>query len=224
MTYFSDLRTLPAGVIDEARPWIDFYTRHRDLLTEVVYPLLDDPIGKGWTALQSWDPDAGRGALLAFRQDSDATSARIALRNVPPGRRFDLFRAPDDRYARTVSSAQLSRGIDVRLAGKRDARVLLILPAGRPRISLRLRCADRLVSARAIVRSGEAPTARVRFRAGRGRWMSDNSAPFRRVLAARPRVSVQVRATLRDGRRLATQRRAPACAAPTAAPEPRLTG
>ena len=37
----------------------------------VTYPLLADPLALGWTALQNWNPETGRGALLAFRQDDE---------------------------------------------------------------------------------------------------------------------------------------------------------
>ena len=130
VTFFSDLRELPASVIDEARPWIDFYERNRGLLGGVVYPLLDDPLNKGWTALQSWDPENGRGALLAFRQESDAETQTVALRDVPPGHTFELARAPDGAPAGTVTSEELSRGIEVRLPAKRSAEVLTIRETG----------------------------------------------------------------------------------------------
>jgi hypothetical protein len=107
---------------------VDFYLRHRELLAGVVYPLLADPLQKGWTALQSWDPEVGQGALLAFRQDDGEATRTIALRNVPPGRRFKLLTGPDDAPAGTVTSAQLSAGIDVTLPAKGQARVLLIVP------------------------------------------------------------------------------------------------
>jgi hypothetical protein len=128
MTFFSDLRQVPPQVLDAARPWVDFYLRHRELLAGVVYPLLADPLQKGWTALQSWDPEVGQGALLAFRQDDGEATRTIALRNVPPGRRFKLLTGPDDAPAGTVTSAQLSAGIDVTLPAKGQARVLLIVP------------------------------------------------------------------------------------------------
>lgn len=131
ITFFNDLRSFPERVIRGAIPWLRFYKRHRALLAQMTYPLLEDPLKKRWTALQAWDPAAGRGALLAFRQDSNAPSRRIALRNVPPHRRFDLFVGPTDRYVSTVTSARLSRGLLVRLPAKRLARVLLILPAAR---------------------------------------------------------------------------------------------
>jgi hypothetical protein len=96
----------------------------------VTYPLLDDPLHKGWTALQTWNPDAGRGALLAFRQDSGDSTRRIALRNVPPGRSFDLLRAPGGERVRTVTSAELSAGIDVSISQGGGAEVLGIVPSG----------------------------------------------------------------------------------------------
>jgi hypothetical protein len=129
VTFFSDLRGLPDEVVDAAAPWLDFYKRDRDLLDGVVYPLLDDPVRAGWTALQSWDPEKGEGALLAFRQDAVEGTKRIALRNVPPGRSFDLFRAPGGESAGTASSEELSRGIEVTLPARHAAEVLLIRPA-----------------------------------------------------------------------------------------------
>ena len=115
-------------MVDAAAPWTDFHRRHRDLLDGVVYPLLSDPLEKGWTALQSWDPERGAGALLAFRQDSAEAGRRIALRNVPPGRRFRLLRAPDGTPAGTVTSEQLREGIEVEVPERRGAEVLLVVP------------------------------------------------------------------------------------------------
>jgi hypothetical protein len=94
LTFFSDIRELPDEVVERARPWVDFYRRHRDLLGQMLYPLLDDPIDKGWTALQAWDPDRGQGALLAFRQDAGDAERRIALRNVPPAGASTCSRGP----------------------------------------------------------------------------------------------------------------------------------
>jgi hypothetical protein len=131
MTFFSDLRELPATVLDQAAPWAEFHRRNRALLGGVTYPLLEDPLKKHWTALQTWDPERGRGMLLAFRQGDDAATKRIALRNVPRRRRFDLFRAPDGAYVGTVSSGRLSRGLKVTLRSKDTARVLAIRPAVR---------------------------------------------------------------------------------------------
>ena len=52
--------------------------------------------------------------------------ARIALRNVPPGRTFTLVRAPDGVTVGTATSAELRRGLTVTLPAKRQAEVLLI--------------------------------------------------------------------------------------------------
>jgi hypothetical protein len=113
MTYFSDLRHLADSVVDEAAPWLDFYKQYRNELGGMAYPLLNDPIEGGWTALQPWDPEAGRGALLAFRQGSDDASKTIALRNVPGGMTFDLIAGPSGTVVRTATSEQLSNGIEV---------------------------------------------------------------------------------------------------------------
>jgi hypothetical protein len=126
LTVFSDLRQLPADVIDQAAPWVAFYREHRDAFGQLLLPLLDDPLAGGWTALQSWNPDLGYGALLAFRQDADDATRKIALRDVPPGRTFTLRAAPGGETVGTVTSAQLSEGIDVTIPEKRGARVLLV--------------------------------------------------------------------------------------------------
>jgi alpha-galactosidase len=114
------------ALIDEARTWLDWGKAHRAAyLSGVVYPLLADPLsGKAWTALQSWDPDTGRGALLAFRQDDARDSVAVALRNVGDGD-YDVRAAPDDALVGTYSAAQLRDGITVS-APPRGAQVLTI--------------------------------------------------------------------------------------------------
>jgi hypothetical protein len=126
LTVFSDLREIPDEVIDRAAPWVAFYREHRAAFGQLVFPLLDDPLEGGWTALQSWNPDQGFGALLAFRQDSEAATRRIALRDVPGGRTFALRAAPGGELVGTVTSQQLRDGIDVTIPEPRGARVLLI--------------------------------------------------------------------------------------------------
>src|SRR6185312_6864049 len=116
ITFFHDPRRLPDTVIDRVGVWTAFYAQHRDQLGGVVYPLLDDPLERSWTALQAWDPDAGTGALLAFRQGSGDGQRRVALRNVPPGRTFALTSAPDGAAMGTVTSEQLRAGIDVTIS------------------------------------------------------------------------------------------------------------
>jgi hypothetical protein len=126
LTVFSDLREIPPKVIDQARPWIAFYKRHRPLLTHLVYPLLADPYEKKWTALQSWNPERATGALIAFRQQDERAAMRIKLRNVPPGRRYVLYRGLKAKRFATVTSKRLTRGLRVSLPRKDTAEVLLI--------------------------------------------------------------------------------------------------
>jgi hypothetical protein len=92
--------------------------------------LLDDPIDGGWTALQSWDPAAGEGALLAFRQGSGDSSRTIAIRNVPAGHTFALYEGTDEVPLGTVTSAQLSGGLPVEIPEEEGARMLLIEETG----------------------------------------------------------------------------------------------
>ncbi|HEX8083156.1 MAG TPA: alpha-galactosidase [Solirubrobacteraceae bacterium] len=130
ISYFTDIRTLPGAVIDEAGRWMAWYKANRRLFTDgVTYPLLSDPLEHGWTALQPWNPETGEGALLAFRQQSDAGSRTIALRNVPDGRTFVLTSAPDGAWLGTVTSAQLRAGIHVEIPAKDGAKVIAIRPA-----------------------------------------------------------------------------------------------
>jgi hypothetical protein len=126
ITFFHELRRLPDAVVDRVAPWTAFYKRYRAQLGGVVYPLLEDPLARGWTALQAWDPDRGTGALLAFRQSSGDAERRIALENVPPGRRFELLSGPDGAFVGTVTSDELRAGIDVSIPESEGARVLVI--------------------------------------------------------------------------------------------------
>ncbi len=126
MTFFSDLRGVPAGVAARAGEWTRFYRANRGLLGGMVYPLLADPLERGWTALQPWDPERGEGALLAFRQQSESPTQRIPLRNVPPDRRFELFEGPGGARVGTATSAELAAGIEVELPQKDTAKVLVI--------------------------------------------------------------------------------------------------
>jgi alpha-galactosidase len=127
LTFFGDLRELPDRVIEAAAPWLAFYKRHRGLFTQLTYPLLEDPLKRTWTALQSWNPERGRGALLVFRQDSADPSRTVSLRNVPVEMSFDLFEAPSGTYVGSFTSEQLRQGIDIVLPEPRTARVLTVL-------------------------------------------------------------------------------------------------
>jgi hypothetical protein len=128
ITFWTNLRTLPDAVIAKAGGWMAFYKRFRDELSQMTYPLLADPLGGGWAALQAWDPEEARGALYAFRQGDAAATKRIALRNVPPGLKFDLREGPSGDVVDHVTSADLTRGLDIALE-KGRARVLVIIPS-----------------------------------------------------------------------------------------------
>jgi hypothetical protein len=128
VTFFQDPRRLSDAVVDRVGEWMAFYKSARGLLDGVVYPLLADPLEKGWTALQAWDPVKGEGALLAFRQDSGDATRRVALKNVPAGKAFELVSGPDGAVVGTATSAELSAGIDVHIPDARGAKVLLIRP------------------------------------------------------------------------------------------------
>lgn len=114
MTVFSDVRgdAMPQDVVDRAAPWAAFHRRNADLLDGVVYPLLEDPLAKRWTAMQSWDADAGRGALLAFRQDDPRGTVTVALENVPDGV-YEVRSAPDGALVGEVDASALRSGLDV---------------------------------------------------------------------------------------------------------------
>ena len=129
ITFFTDLRDFPADKVAEVRGWVDWYKRQpRGLLSGVTYPLLDDPLANGWTALQSGIPTLARGALLAFRQRAAAGSQTIGLRNVPDGR-YRLRAAPDDAPLGEVDAAALRAGVEVTLPLDR-ARVIAIERVG----------------------------------------------------------------------------------------------
>jgi hypothetical protein len=128
LTFFSDLRHLPQTVIDQARPWTDFYKAYRNEFAQMTYPLIADPLEKKWTALQTWNPEEGHGALLAFRQQDESAAKTIALKNVPAGMTFDLFEGPSGNKVGTATSEELSDGIDITIPNKDGARVLIIRP------------------------------------------------------------------------------------------------
>jgi hypothetical protein len=125
ITFFSDIRRLPAPVVDRIPTWTAFYRANRGLLDGVVYPLLADPMAESWTALQSWNPEAGEGALLAFRQKSTQATTRVALENVGDGT-YELVSAPDGAPVRVVTADELRSGIDVTIAEAEGAAVSLI--------------------------------------------------------------------------------------------------
>ncbi len=127
MTFFNDLRNIPAVAIPRIRAWTDYYKAHRQDFASFVYPLLnEDPFNTtNWAAFQAWDPEAGRGALLAYRQDSPEAARRIRLRNVPLGM-YRLHTAPAENVFIDYSAAELLTGIDITLPAVRTAAVFRI--------------------------------------------------------------------------------------------------
>lgn len=126
ITFFSELRTIPDEVIDQAAPWLEYYKRNREHFTQMVLPLLDDPLQGGWTALQSFNPETGVGAVLAFRQKDALATKTVALRNIPAGE-YDLFLGLDETPVGTFTAEQLATGVDVTLDPD-GAAVYLIRP------------------------------------------------------------------------------------------------
>ncbi|HEX9774391.1 MAG TPA: alpha-galactosidase [Actinomycetota bacterium] len=110
--------------------WTDFYKAHRDGLAGFAYPLLDDPLGGGWTALQPWNPETGEGYLLAYRQGSADADRAIPLRGVPDGTytvtRIDPATSPGP--AATLTAAELRSGVDVHLPSQWGHAILRIEP------------------------------------------------------------------------------------------------
>ena len=130
VTFFTDIRTLPDDVVAEAGRWLTYYKANRDLFAGgVTYPLLADPLEHGWTALQTWDPERGQGALLAFRQESGESVKTIPLRNVPAGRKFRLTSVPTGTEIAVVKSDRLRAGVRVEIPATDGAAVIAIRPA-----------------------------------------------------------------------------------------------
>jgi hypothetical protein len=120
VTFFDDIRELPDAFVERAGRWLRFYRDHRELLGGMAYPLLDDPLAGGWTALQVWNPDAGEGALLVFRQGSPDAERTIALRAFRGPR--TLYEAPDGEAVGTITDGT----VHVRIPQPDGALVLLI--------------------------------------------------------------------------------------------------
>jgi hypothetical protein len=127
VTFFNDLPSIPASVRATVRRWNDYYKAHREDLATFTYPLLtEDPLSAAnWAAFQAWNPETARGTLLVYRQDSDAGSKTIHLRNVPAGT-YRLYEAPDETASADYTAEQLRAGIDISLPAKRSAKVLRI--------------------------------------------------------------------------------------------------
>ena len=129
VTFFNDLREYSEEQIAVAARWTAVYREHRDRFSGFVYPLLSDPLGgKNWTALQPWDVDRQRGALLVFRQDTADDRTRVALRGVRGDGLYRISDALDRRTIAVVSADELRAGIDVSVPQRHSAAVWLIDP------------------------------------------------------------------------------------------------
>ena len=121
ITFWADIDTaFTAAQRAQVKRWTDFYKANRANLATFTYPLLADPLEAKWTALQPWDPDAGRGFLLAYRQDGTNATQRIALRGVRGAGTFALTlvdpAAGTEVSLGTATASALRSGIDVTIA------------------------------------------------------------------------------------------------------------
>ena len=68
---------------------------HRDLLGGMAYPLLERPAGRRVDRARSrGTPSARRARCSCSASAPPSRPQRVALRNIPPGRTFDLIEAP----------------------------------------------------------------------------------------------------------------------------------
>jgi hypothetical protein len=127
LSFFNDLRNVPAEIVPRIRVWTDYYKAHREDLATFTYPLTDeDPYsGDNWAAFQTWDPERARGTLFVYRQDNSDTQRTIRLRNVPAGD-YRLLEAPAETNVLTYSAEQLRAGIEVPIPTINTARVFRI--------------------------------------------------------------------------------------------------
>lgn len=127
ISFFNDLRQLPESAVAPIRKWNDYYKAHRADIAQFAYTLLDeDPYtGDNWAAFQAWNPDAGRGTLLVYRQDAPDDRRTIKLKKVPDGS-YKLYEAPEEKTTMTYTAQQLRDGIEIVIPAQRAARVLRI--------------------------------------------------------------------------------------------------
>ncbi|MGH2785600.1 MAG: hypothetical protein ACRDJ1_10075 [Actinomycetota bacterium] len=127
-----DQELTPAQRIQVKR-WTDFYKANRDTLATFTYPLLAEPLANGWTALQPWNPDAGSGYLLAYRQGAANATQSIPLRGIRGDGAFDLTLVDPANGSETplgpVSADELRAGIDVTIPDTGGYAIIRITPA-----------------------------------------------------------------------------------------------
>jgi hypothetical protein len=100
-----------------------------------LYYLTSRPDGKGWDAVEYFDPAKGSGAIYIFRgSDSQPPSFRLLLRGVQAGRSYRLEFRDHPEQNRTISGRQLlSNGITVTLLMSESSEIVLFrqIPQGR---------------------------------------------------------------------------------------------
>ncbi len=81
-----------------ARSAVGLFKRLRPLLRDgTLYHLLGPPAQDGWDSLLSWDPDLGKGILLAYRGENPAAGMTLFPRGLPDAATFQLL--CEDRLA-----------------------------------------------------------------------------------------------------------------------------
>ena len=127
LSYFNDLTTYSEEQVSTAGKWAEIYRANRDRFAQFTYPLLSDPLaGDNWTALQPWDADEQRGALMVYRQDAPAETETVALRGVRGDGQYRLTDAATGAVFGEFSADELRAGIPVTLPQRSSAKVLLI--------------------------------------------------------------------------------------------------
>ncbi|MBI4728925.1 MAG: alpha-galactosidase [Acidobacteria bacterium] len=133
VTFWTDIDTaFSPDQRAQVKRWTDFYKANRERLATFAYPLLADPTERGWTALQPWNPETGRGFLLAYRQAASNATQTIPLRGMAEGRSFRLTaRDPANVSASDLglySSAELRKGIEVTVGAQYGYAIIEIAP------------------------------------------------------------------------------------------------
>jgi hypothetical protein len=124
---------LTAAQRADVKRWTDFYKENREALATFTYPLLAEPLDGGWTALQPWNPGAGTGFLLAYRQNAANAVQSIPLRGIRGTGSFSLTQVDPAQGASTllgvVGADDLRAGIDVTIPNAGGYAIIRITPA-----------------------------------------------------------------------------------------------
>lgn len=129
LTLMQDPHDWTAGQREAAKAEIRFYKdRLRPLIRSAeLYHLTGRPDGKGWDAVEYFDPARGAGAIYVFRgSDSEPGASRLSLRGLASGRSYRLEFRDHPEENRTMSGRQLlARGIGVTLPVPDSSEIVL---------------------------------------------------------------------------------------------------